>query len=54
MSDQREIVDGLEREGFDALDANLHLENPRRDAGGITKYLERLEQKVLFLVKPED
>jgi hypothetical protein len=54
MSEQREIVDGLEGEGFDALDGILHLEILEGMQEEYTKYLERLEQKVLLLVRPED
>jgi hypothetical protein len=51
--EQRAVVQRLEREGYDALDALLHLELLEGMQAEYIDHLEKLERAVLVLVKPD-
>jgi hypothetical protein len=54
MVRQREIVDQLERQGYDTLDAILFLEYLEEMQEQYVAHRNRLEQQVLGLVRPGD
>jgi hypothetical protein len=54
MLRQREIVDRLERQGYDTLDAILFLEYLEEMQAQYVAHRNRLEQQVLELVRPGD
>jgi hypothetical protein len=54
MVRQREIVDRLERQGYDTLDAILFLEYLEEMQAQYVAHRNRLEQQVLELVRPGD
>jgi hypothetical protein len=54
MLRQREIVDQLERQGYDTLDAILFLEYLEEMQAQYVAHRNRLEQQVLGLVRPGD
>jgi hypothetical protein len=54
MLRQREIVDQLERQGYDTLDAILFLEYLEEMQARYVAHRNRLEQQVLGLVRPGD
>ena len=54
MLRQREIVDRLERQGYDTLDAILFLEYLEEMQAQYVAHRNRLEQQVLGLVRPGD
>ena len=53
MSEQRGVIQTLERDGYDALDAIEHLELLEGMQAEYLDHLEKLERRVLVLVKPE-
>jgi hypothetical protein len=53
VSKQRAVVQSLERDGYDTLDAVLHLELLEGMQMEYVDHLEKLERKVLVLVNPE-
>ena len=53
VSEQRAVVQILEREGYDTLDAIEHLELLEGMQAEYLDHLERLERRVLVLVRPE-
>jgi hypothetical protein len=50
---QREIVDGLERQGCDPLEAILFLETLEEMQDAYVAHLDTLERKVMAIVRPE-
>ena len=52
MVRQRKIVDKLEQQGYDTLDAILFLEYLEEMQEQYVAHLNRLEQQVLDLVRP--
>jgi hypothetical protein len=54
MLRQRTIVDRLERQGYDTLDAILFLEYLEEMQAQYVAHRNRLEQQVLELVRPGD
>jgi hypothetical protein len=54
MLRQREIVDRLEQQGYDTLDAILFLEYLEEMQAQYVAHRNRLEQQVLELVRPGD
>ena len=53
MSEQRDVVQTLERDGYDTLDAIEHLELLEGMQAEYLDHLEKLERRVLVLVRPE-
>jgi hypothetical protein len=53
VMEQRAVVQNLEREGYDTRDALLHLELLEGMQAEYADHLDKLEQKVLVLVRPE-
>jgi hypothetical protein len=53
LSEQRKIVDLLDREGGDPLDAILFLEELENMQNEYVAHRDRLEKQVLTIVKPE-
>jgi hypothetical protein len=51
--EQRAVVQNLEREGYDTREALLHLELLEGMQAEYADHLDKLEQKVLVLVRPE-
>jgi len=54
MVHQRKIVDTLERQGYDTLDAILFQEYLEAMQGQYVAHRDRLEEQVLRMVKPSD
>ena len=50
---QRDVVQILERDGYDTLDAIEHLELLEGMQAEYLDHLEKLERRVLVLVRPE-
>jgi hypothetical protein len=53
VSEQRAVIQVLEREGYDTLDAIEHLELLEGMQVEYLDHLEKLERRVLVLVRPE-
>jgi hypothetical protein len=53
MFEQMAIVDSLEREGYDTSDAIDYLETLEEMQANYVSHMEKLEQQVLLLVRPE-
>jgi hypothetical protein len=53
MSEQRAMVQILERDGYDTLDAIEHLELLEGMQAEYLDHLEKLERRVLVLLRPE-
>jgi Txe/YoeB family toxin of Txe-Axe toxin-antitoxin module len=53
VSKQRDVVQILERDGYDTLDAIEHLELLEEMQAEYLDHLEKLERRVLVLVRPE-
>jgi hypothetical protein len=51
--EQRAVVQSLERDGYDTLEAIEHLELLEGMQAEYVEHLEKLERRVLVLVKPE-
>ena len=53
IAGQRQIIEWLERKGYDTLDAILFLEYLEEMQDAYVAHRDRLEHQVLFLVRPE-
>lgn len=52
VAEQRAMIDTLDREGFDTLDAILFLEHLEEMQEAYVAHRDRLERQVMVLVRP--
>jgi hypothetical protein len=53
LFEQMAIIEGLEREGYDSTDAIDNLETLEGMQAEYVSHMEKLERKVLLLVRPD-